>query len=200
MPCSSPPKSISRMVSRNSEAMEGLLDHVGWDLKTLGTLPFMTWVRRMEIDYVKSVRELVVREGLFAPERKGMRRARHELPERARRAPGRRAGACASGESRQLWRELVEGARVEGVLRPRCPAGGLDLPVAARREPELERRAEASPQGLREARHREPGVLTGDVQPKRRQHRNSVSPPNHHQDAAPETCRGRRASVRLALR
>jgi len=36
--------------------MEGLRDHVGWDLKALGTLPFMTWVRRMEIDYVKPVR------------------------------------------------------------------------------------------------------------------------------------------------
>jgi hypothetical protein len=39
----------------NSEAMEGPLDHVGWDLKSLGTLPFMTWVC-MEIDYVKPVR------------------------------------------------------------------------------------------------------------------------------------------------
>jgi acyl-CoA thioester hydrolase len=36
--------------------MEGLRDHVGWDLKSLGALPFMTWVRRMEIDYVKPVR------------------------------------------------------------------------------------------------------------------------------------------------
>src|SRR5690349_18394268 len=29
--------------------MCALRDTVGWDLKTLGTLPFMTWVRRMEI-------------------------------------------------------------------------------------------------------------------------------------------------------
>jgi len=36
--------------------MEGLRDHIGWDLKALGALPFMTWVRRMEIDYVKPVR------------------------------------------------------------------------------------------------------------------------------------------------
>jgi len=36
--------------------MAGLRDHVGWDLKALGTLPFMTWVRRMEIDYLRPVR------------------------------------------------------------------------------------------------------------------------------------------------
>lgn len=36
--------------------MEGLRDHVGWDLKTLGTLPFMTWVRRMEIDFLRPAR------------------------------------------------------------------------------------------------------------------------------------------------
>jgi acyl-CoA thioester hydrolase len=35
--------------------MEGLRDHVGWDLKTLGTLPFMVWVRRMEIDFLRPV-------------------------------------------------------------------------------------------------------------------------------------------------
>jgi acyl-CoA thioester hydrolase len=33
--------------------MEGLRDNVGWDLKTLGTLPFMVWVRRMEIDFLR---------------------------------------------------------------------------------------------------------------------------------------------------
>ena len=33
--------------------MEGLRDYVGWDLKTLGTLPFMVWVRRMEIDFLR---------------------------------------------------------------------------------------------------------------------------------------------------
>ena len=36
--------------------MEGLRDHVGWDLKTLGTLPFMVWVRRMEIDFLRPAR------------------------------------------------------------------------------------------------------------------------------------------------
>jgi acyl-CoA thioester hydrolase len=36
--------------------MEGLREHVGWDLQTLGTLPFMTWVRRMEIDFVRPAR------------------------------------------------------------------------------------------------------------------------------------------------
>ncbi len=33
--------------------IEGLRNYAGWDLKTLGTLPFMVWVRRMEIDYVR---------------------------------------------------------------------------------------------------------------------------------------------------
>jgi acyl-CoA thioester hydrolase len=36
--------------------MEGLRDHIGWDLKTLEMLPFMTWVRRMEIDYIRPAR------------------------------------------------------------------------------------------------------------------------------------------------
>lgn len=36
--------------------MEGLREHVGWDLKTLRTLPFMAWVRRMEIDFLRPVR------------------------------------------------------------------------------------------------------------------------------------------------
>jgi acyl-CoA thioester hydrolase len=36
--------------------MEGLRDNVGWDLKALGTLPFMTWVRRMEIDFLRPAR------------------------------------------------------------------------------------------------------------------------------------------------
>jgi acyl-CoA thioester hydrolase len=33
--------------------MNGLRDHVGWDLKTLAKLPFMVWVRRMEIDFLR---------------------------------------------------------------------------------------------------------------------------------------------------
>ena len=33
--------------------MSGLREHVGWDLKTLAKLPFMTWVRRMEVDFLK---------------------------------------------------------------------------------------------------------------------------------------------------
>lgn len=36
--------------------MEGLRDHVGWDLKTLAALPFMTWVRRVEIDFLRPAR------------------------------------------------------------------------------------------------------------------------------------------------
>jgi acyl-CoA thioester hydrolase len=33
--------------------MNGLRDYVGWDLKALAQLPFMTWIRRMEIDFLK---------------------------------------------------------------------------------------------------------------------------------------------------
>ncbi len=33
--------------------MEGLRERIGWDLRTLATLPFMAWVRRMEIDFIQ---------------------------------------------------------------------------------------------------------------------------------------------------
>ena len=36
--------------------MEGLRDNLGWDLETLGKLPFMTWVRRLEIDFLRPAR------------------------------------------------------------------------------------------------------------------------------------------------
>lgn len=35
--------------------MEGLRENVGWDLKTLSKLPFMIWIRRMEVDFIRSV-------------------------------------------------------------------------------------------------------------------------------------------------
>jgi acyl-CoA thioester hydrolase len=35
--------------------MDGLRENVGWDLKTLAKLPFMIWIRRMEIDFIRSV-------------------------------------------------------------------------------------------------------------------------------------------------
>jgi acyl-CoA thioester hydrolase len=35
--------------------MEGLAKHAGWDLTTLGSLGFMTWIRRMEIDFHRPV-------------------------------------------------------------------------------------------------------------------------------------------------
>ncbi len=35
--------------------MNGLRECVGWDLKTLAKLPFMVWVRRMEVDYLRPV-------------------------------------------------------------------------------------------------------------------------------------------------
>jgi acyl-CoA thioester hydrolase len=35
--------------------MQGLRDYIGWDLKTLAALPFMVFVRRMEIDFVRPV-------------------------------------------------------------------------------------------------------------------------------------------------
>jgi acyl-CoA thioester hydrolase len=36
--------------------MQGLRERLGWDLETLAALPFMAWVRRMEIDFIKPVR------------------------------------------------------------------------------------------------------------------------------------------------
>lgn len=33
--------------------MQGLRDRIGWDLATLATLPFLVWVRRMEIDFLR---------------------------------------------------------------------------------------------------------------------------------------------------
>jgi acyl-CoA thioester hydrolase len=35
--------------------MEGLRSNVGWDLKALAGLPFMIWVRRLEIDFIRPV-------------------------------------------------------------------------------------------------------------------------------------------------
>lgn len=35
--------------------MNGLREHAGWDLETLAKLPFMVWVRRMEIDFIRPV-------------------------------------------------------------------------------------------------------------------------------------------------
>jgi acyl-CoA thioester hydrolase len=33
--------------------MDGLRKCAGWDLKTLAKLPFMVWVRRMEVDFLR---------------------------------------------------------------------------------------------------------------------------------------------------
>jgi len=35
--------------------MIGLRENLGWDLKTLGTLPFEVWIKRMEIDFLRPV-------------------------------------------------------------------------------------------------------------------------------------------------
>lgn len=35
--------------------MQGLRDNIGWDLETLAKLPFMVWVRRLEIDFLRPV-------------------------------------------------------------------------------------------------------------------------------------------------
>jgi len=35
--------------------MEGLRENVGWDLKTLEKLPFMIWVRKMQVDFLRPV-------------------------------------------------------------------------------------------------------------------------------------------------
>ena len=36
--------------------MEGLRDNIGWDMKALAALPFMVWVRRLEIDFIRPAR------------------------------------------------------------------------------------------------------------------------------------------------
>jgi acyl-CoA thioester hydrolase len=36
--------------------MESLRDDIGWDLKTLRTLPFMVWIRHLEIDFLRPAR------------------------------------------------------------------------------------------------------------------------------------------------
>jgi acyl-CoA thioester hydrolase len=33
--------------------MDGLREHAGWDLKNLAKLPFMVWIRRIEVDYLR---------------------------------------------------------------------------------------------------------------------------------------------------
>jgi acyl-CoA thioester hydrolase len=33
--------------------MNGLRERIGWDLKTLAKLPFMVWVRRLEVDFLR---------------------------------------------------------------------------------------------------------------------------------------------------
>ena len=35
--------------------MQGLRDHIGWDSKALASLPFMVWIRRLEIDFIRPV-------------------------------------------------------------------------------------------------------------------------------------------------
>jgi acyl-CoA thioester hydrolase len=35
--------------------MRGLRDFIGWDLAALQALPFMVWVRRLEIDFLRPV-------------------------------------------------------------------------------------------------------------------------------------------------
>jgi acyl-CoA thioester hydrolase len=35
--------------------MDGLREHMGWNLKALAALPFMLWIRRMEVNFLRSV-------------------------------------------------------------------------------------------------------------------------------------------------
>lgn len=35
--------------------MQGLRDRMGWDMAALAAAPFMVWVRRMEIDFIRPV-------------------------------------------------------------------------------------------------------------------------------------------------
>jgi acyl-CoA thioester hydrolase len=36
--------------------MQALGENLGWDLETLGKLPFMVWTRRLEMDFVRPAR------------------------------------------------------------------------------------------------------------------------------------------------
>jgi acyl-CoA thioester hydrolase len=36
--------------------MDGIRDYLGWDLKAIATLPFMVFVRRLEIDFIRPAR------------------------------------------------------------------------------------------------------------------------------------------------
>jgi acyl-CoA thioester hydrolase len=36
--------------------MEGVRENLGWDLNTLATLPFMVWVRRLELEFLRPAR------------------------------------------------------------------------------------------------------------------------------------------------
>lgn len=47
--------------------MEGIRDHLGWDVKTLGALPFLVVVRRLEIDFIRPARadqEITIRSSV----------------------------------------------------------------------------------------------------------------------------------------
>ena len=33
--------------------IQGIREHLGWDIATLATAPFLVWVRRLEIDFVR---------------------------------------------------------------------------------------------------------------------------------------------------
>jgi acyl-CoA thioester hydrolase len=35
--------------------MQGVRDFIGWDAQAIAALPFMVWVRRLEIDYIRPV-------------------------------------------------------------------------------------------------------------------------------------------------
>jgi acyl-CoA thioester hydrolase len=35
--------------------VQGVRDHLGWDLEAIGALPFMVWIRRLEIDFIRPV-------------------------------------------------------------------------------------------------------------------------------------------------
>jgi acyl-CoA thioester hydrolase len=37
--------------------MQGLRENIGWDQQALAALPFMVWVRRLEIDFIRPVRD-----------------------------------------------------------------------------------------------------------------------------------------------
>ena len=76
--------------------MHGLRDTLGWDMKAIEGLPFMAWVKRMEVDFVKPAlpdQELTITS--FVREFRGRAVCSHAACGRIICFPERRGGSAA---------------------------------------------------------------------------------------------------------